>query len=164
MSGINKVILVGHIGKEPELKTLTDDVLMLCFPLATTEVTRQGGIKTEQTEWHNIIMWRALAEAAAKVLTKGTLVYLEGKARTHSFEKDGTKKYTTEIIIDHFTILGRRGDFVEEIALGSKYSSNPKMPYSLPIPDCLKPPKGALESCERPLMQILPASSWEATR
>ena len=116
MSGINKVILVGHIGKEPDLRILPDEVSVLSFPLVTSEMINRDGVKTEQTEWHNIVMWRALAESAARLLKKGMLVYLEGKLRTRSFEKDSLKKYTTEIIIDHYTMLGRRSDFAEEIA------------------------------------------------
>ena len=116
MSGINKVILVGHIGKEPDFRTLPDEVCVLSFPLATSEMISKDGLKTEQTEWHNIVMWRSLAESAARLLKKGMLVYVEGKLRTRSFEKDNLKKYTTEIIVDHYTMLGRRSDFEEETA------------------------------------------------
>ncbi len=115
MSGINKVILVGHLGKEPDLRYLADDVAVLSFPLATSDIIIKNGIRTEQTEWHNIIMWRSMAEAAHKVLRKNKLIYVEGKVRTRSFEdKDGIKKYTTEIITDYFTLLGRNSDFEEE--------------------------------------------------
>ncbi len=78
MSGINKVILVGHLGKEPELRYLIYNVAVASFPLATTEIFNKNGIKVEQTEWHNIIMWRALAETAARTLKKGKLIYVEG--------------------------------------------------------------------------------------
>lgn len=112
MSGINKVILVGHLGKDPELKYLQDNVAVLTFPLATSEFIIKNGIKTEQTDWHNIVMWRSLAEAGHKMLRKGKLVYVEGKARTRAFEdKEGIRRYTTEIIPDNFTILGRHSDF-----------------------------------------------------
>ena len=114
MSGINKVFLVGHLGKNPELKYLSDNVAMVSFPLATTEIINKEGKKQEQTEWHNIVMWRALAEAAAKILEKGRLIHLEGKLRTRSFEdKEGHKRYTTEIVVESFTPLGRRSDFEE---------------------------------------------------
>src|ERR1700709_677533 len=115
MSGINKVILVGHLGKDPEFKYLQDNVAVLTFPLATSEFVIKNGIKTEQTDWHNIVMWRSLAEAGHKTLRKGKLVYIEGKIRTRSFEdKEGIKRYTTEIIPDIFTLLGRSIDFETE--------------------------------------------------
>jgi single-strand DNA-binding protein len=115
MSGINKVILVGHLGKDPEFKYLEDNVAVLTFPLATSEFIIKNGIKTEQTDWHNIVMWRSLAEAGHKMLRKGKLVYVEGKARTRAFEdKEGIRRYTTEIIPDNFTILGRNSDFETE--------------------------------------------------
>jgi single-strand DNA-binding protein len=116
MSGINKVILIGHIGKEPEFRYLADNVPVLSFPLATSDTFIKDGVQNEQTEWHNIVMWRGLAESAARLLKKGALIYIEGKARTRSFiDKENNKKYSTEIVTDHFTLLGRKSDF-EEIA------------------------------------------------
>ena len=112
MSGINKVILVGHLGKDPEVRHLEGNVTVASFPLATSETYNKDGRKIEQTEWHNIVMWRGLADVAAKYLQKGKLVYIEGKLRTRSFEdKEGHKKYTTEIIAENFTMLGRKSDF-----------------------------------------------------
>lgn len=112
MSGINKVILVGHLGKDPEVRYLEGGVSVASFPLATTETFNKDGRKVEQTEWHNIVLWRSLADVAAKYLQKGKLVYIEGKLRTRSFEdKEGVKKYTTEIVAENFTMLGRKSDF-----------------------------------------------------
>ena len=112
MSGINKVILVGHLGKEPEVRHLEGNVTVASFPLATSETYNKDGRKIEQTEWHNIVMWRGLADVASKYLQKGKLVYIEGKLRTRSFEdKEGHKKYTTEIVAENFTMLGRKSDF-----------------------------------------------------
>src|ERR1700742_441097 len=112
MSGINKVILVGHLGKDPEVRYLEGGVSVTSFPLATSESYNKDGRKVEQTEWHNIVMWRGLADVAAKFLQKGKLVYIEGKLRTRSFEdKEGVKKYTTEIVAENFTLLGRKSDF-----------------------------------------------------
>lgn len=112
MSGINKVILVGHLGKDPELRYLEGGVSVTSFPLATSETFNKDGRKIEQTEWHNIVMWRGLADIAAKHLQKGKLVYIEGKLRTRSFEdKEGIKKYTTEVVAENFTLLGRKSDF-----------------------------------------------------
>ncbi len=114
MSGINKVILVGHLGKNPELRYLADNVSVCSFPLATTEVINKDGKRLEQTEWHNIIMWRALADIAAKILVKGKLIYVEGKLKTRAVEdKEGHKRYITEIIVENFKVLGRKSDFEE---------------------------------------------------
>ncbi len=115
MSGINKVILVGHLGKDPELRYLEGGVSVVSFPLATSETFNKDGRKVEQTEWHNIVMWRGLADIAAKFLQKGKLVYIEGKLRTRQFEdREGIKKYTTEVVAENFTLLGRKTDFENE--------------------------------------------------
>jgi single-strand DNA-binding protein len=118
MSGVNKVILIGHLGKDPEARTLEGGVSVVSFPLATSETFNKDGRKIEQTEWHNIVMWRGLADVAAKFLQKGKLVYIEGKLRTRSFEdKEGVKKYTTEVVAENFTLLGRKTDFESDIAV-----------------------------------------------
>lgn len=125
MSGINKVILVGHLGKDPEARQLDGGVSVVSFPLATSETFNKDGRKVEQTEWHNIVMWRGLADVAAKFLHKGKLVYIEGKLRTRSFEdKEGIKKYTTEVVAENFTLLGRKTDFENE-GISSRQSSKP---------------------------------------
>jgi len=112
MSGINKVILVGHLGKDPEVRHLEGNVSVASFPLATSETFNKDGRKVEQTEWHNIVMWRGLADVAAKYLQKGKLVYIEGKLRTRSYEdREGIKRYTTEVVAENFTMLGRKSDF-----------------------------------------------------
>jgi single-strand DNA-binding protein len=115
MSGINKVVLVGHLGKDPEFRQLENQVAVVSFPLATSEIVTNKGVREEQTEWHNVVMWRGLAEVAIKYLSKGKLIYLEGKLRTRHFEdKNGVKKYTTEILAENFTLLGRNSDFTGE--------------------------------------------------
>ena len=125
MSGINKVILVGHLGKDPEVRYLEGGVSVTSFPLATSETFNKDGRKVEQTEWHNIVMWRGLADVAAKFLQKGKLVYIEGKLRTRSFEdKEGIKKYTTEVVAENFTLLGRKADF-ENGNIPTKHSNKP---------------------------------------
>ncbi|MGJ1432161.1 single-stranded DNA-binding protein [Sphingobacterium spiritivorum] len=112
MSGINKVILVGHLGKDPEIRYLEGNVSVASFPLATSETFNKDGRKVEQTEWHNIVMWRGLADVAAKYLTKGRLVYIEGRLRTRTYEdKEGIRRYTTEVVAENFTLLGRKSDF-----------------------------------------------------
>src|ERR1700742_1454351 len=121
MSGINKVILVGHLGKDPEVRYLEGGVSVTSFPLATSESYNKDGRKVEQTEWHNIVMWRGLADVAAKFLQKGKLVYIEGKLRTRSFEdKEGVKKYTTEVVAENFTLLGRKSDFEGDVVKAAK--------------------------------------------
>jgi single-strand DNA-binding protein len=137
MSGINKVILVGHLGKDPEVRYLEGGVSVTSFPLATSESYNKDGRKVEQTEWHNIVMWRGLADVAAKYLQKGKLVYIEGKLRTRSFEdKEGFKKYTTEIVAENFTLLGRKSDF-EDDSIKSTIKSDIDMPDDLNADDIL---------------------------
>lgn len=109
MAGVNKVILVGNLGKDPEVRHLEGDKVIAKFPLATSESYKdKSGNRMEQTEWHNIVVWKGLAEIAEKYLKKGTTIYLEGKIRTRNYEKDGVKHYTTEIVGDSFTILSKR--------------------------------------------------------
>jgi single-strand DNA-binding protein len=125
MSGINKVILVGHLGKDPEVRHLDGGVTVTSFPLATSETYNKDGKKIEQTEWHNIVMWRGLADIASKYLQKGKLVYIEGKLITRSFEdKEGHKKYTTEVVAENFTMLGRKSDFESEHGENSQQSKS----------------------------------------
>ena len=111
MSGINKVILVGRLGKDPEIRTFENNVKKASFTLATSEYFKdKSGNRIEQTEWHNIYCWRNLAENAEKYLNKGKLIYLEGKLRTRSWEDNGNKRYITEIEASTFTILSPKGD------------------------------------------------------
>ena len=109
MKGLNKVTLIGNLGKDPEVQTLETGVALAKFSLATSESYKDSeGVKHTQTEWHNIIVWRSLAEVAGKYLRKGSTIYLEGKIKTRSYEdKDGNKKYVTEIIADNFIMLGK---------------------------------------------------------
>lgn len=109
MPGINKVILVGNVGKDPEVRYLEGGIAVANFPVATTESFRDKlGNKQEQTEWHQIVLWRKLAEVAEKYVKKGQQVYIEGKIRSRSWEdKEGNKRYTTEIFGDVLTILSK---------------------------------------------------------
>ncbi|MCC6690765.1 MAG: single-stranded DNA-binding protein [Bacteroidia bacterium] len=110
MAGINKVILVGNLGKDPEVRYLEGGVAVANFSLATSESYKdKNGNKVESTEWHNIVMWRGLAEVAEKRLKKGMQIYIEGKLRTRSWEdKEKNKRYTTEIVADNMIMLGRK--------------------------------------------------------
>lgn len=123
--GINKVTLIGNLGKDPEIQTF-DTYKKATFSLATTEYSRdKEGNEVQHTEWHNIVMWRGLAEIAEQYLRKGSQVYIEGKIRTRSFEgKDGTKKYITEIQADNLVLLGSRRDASSETSYQPQ-SSNP---------------------------------------
>ncbi|MBT8195257.1 MAG: single-stranded DNA-binding protein [Bacteroidia bacterium] len=112
MAGVNKVILVGNLGKDPETRHLESGAVVTKFPLATSESYKtKDGNRVEQTEWHNVVLWRGLAEVADKYLKKGNSVYIEGKIRTRSWDdKDGNKKYFTEIVGDNLTMLGKKSD------------------------------------------------------
>lgn len=109
MSGVNKVILIGNLGADPEIRHLQNDISVANFRIATSETfkDRNTGEKREQTEWHSIVAWRGLATIAEKYLRKGSKVYVEGKLRTRKWEKDGIERYTTEIMADEMTLLDR---------------------------------------------------------
>jgi single-strand DNA-binding protein len=111
MASVNKAILVGNLGKDPELKYTPSGVAVCTFSLATTDKwTDRDGNRQEKTEWHNIKIWRKQAEIAAEYLKKGRQVYIEGKIQTRSWEQDGQKKFMTEIVVDRFQMLGTKGD------------------------------------------------------
>ena len=111
---INKVILVGHVGKDPEVRYFDNNLAMARFAVATTErgyTTRSGQVIPDKTEWHNVVVWRKLAEVVEKYVKKGTHLYIEGKLRNRSYDdKDGVKRYTTEIQVDTFQFLGKRSE------------------------------------------------------
>jgi single-strand DNA-binding protein len=110
MYGVNKVILLGNLGKDPEVRYLEGGIPVAKFSLATTESRKnKDGERIEQTEWHNIVLWRGLAEVAEKFLKKGTAVYIEGKIRSSSWEdKEGKKHYKTEVVGDVLNIVSSR--------------------------------------------------------
>src|SRR5512137_1134703 len=107
---VNKVILVGNVGKDPVVRYFDKGVAKATFPLATSEsYTNQQGETITNTEWHNIVLWRALAEVAEKTVKKGTQVYIVGKIKTRSYvDKDGNNKYITEILADTFLVLDKK--------------------------------------------------------
>jgi single-strand DNA-binding protein len=112
MAGVNKVILIGNLGKDPEVRYLDSGVAVANFSLATTESYKnKEGERVSQTEWHNIVLWRGLAEVAEKWLKKGSSVYIEGKIRSRKWEdKEGNTRYTTEILANNMTMLGKKED------------------------------------------------------
>ncbi|MCX7744706.1 MAG: single-stranded DNA-binding protein [Flavobacteriales bacterium] len=142
MAGINKVILLGNLGKDPEIRSLENGTMVAKFPLATSETYKnRNGEKVETTEWHNIVMWRGLAEIAEKYLRKGSKIYIEGKIRTRSYDdKDGNKKYITEIEADNMLMLDGRSDRSDAGAMPTYEPSvsSPTTP-SAPLPDSLEP-------------------------
>jgi single-strand DNA-binding protein len=107
---VNKVILVGNVGKDPEIRHLDSGIAVANFPLATSESYQaKNGEKVTTTEWHNIVLWRGLAEVAEKYIKKGRQLYIEGRIRTRSYDdKDGVKRYITEIYGDVMQMLGSR--------------------------------------------------------
>ncbi len=111
MAGINKVILVGNLGIDPEIYTFDNGNKKTSFRLGTNEAYKnKEGVRIEHTEWHNIVIYGKLADVAAEYLKKGTLIYLEGKIRTRSWEDNGIKKYIQEIECSSFTILSSKKD------------------------------------------------------
>jgi len=110
MSGINKVILIGHLGKEPEIKYLEGNIAKLSFSLATSEIFKdKNGNKSEHVEWHNLVFWRNLAENGNKILRKGMQIYVEGKLKTREWiDREGIKKNITEIIGETFVLLQKK--------------------------------------------------------
>ena len=109
MSGVNKVILIGNLGKDPEVRYLDNGVAVANISLATSESYKnKEGERITQTEWHDVVLWRGLAEVAEKFLKKGSSVYIEGKLRTNKWvDKDEINRYKTEVLADKLTMLGK---------------------------------------------------------
>lgn len=110
MRGVNKVVLIGNLGKDPDLHHLEGNIAVAKFPLATTETYKdKTGAVISQTEWHTVVLWRGLAELAQKHLHKGSLVYIEGRIRTRNWEdKDKNRRFSTEIVGDNMVMLDKR--------------------------------------------------------
>jgi single-strand DNA-binding protein len=141
MASVNRVILVGRLGKDPEIRSTPGGTSVAKFTIATDEkFTDRQGEKQERTEWHNIVAWGKLAEICGQYLRKGKLVFIEGSLRTDSWEdkESGQKKYRTEIVAQNMQMLDRRGD--EEgggssgYGGGGGYASNRKSSGSAPPP------------------------------
>ena len=114
MTGVNKVILVGNVGKNPDVVSFPSEgaapVKKASFPLATTEYRRnRDNERVEITEWHNVVCWRGLADVAERILHKGAQIYIEGRLQSRSWEdREGNKHYATEVVAENFTVLGNR--------------------------------------------------------
>lgn len=108
---VNKVILLGHVGKDPDVRYIAQNQAVASFTLATTEraFTNSNGVQVpERTEWHNIVMWGRSAEVAERYIKKGTQLYIEGRLRTRAWEdRNKIKRYVTEVYVDSFELLGR---------------------------------------------------------
>lgn len=122
---VNKAIILGYVGKDPEVKHLESGIVVATFPLATTEraYTLANGTQVpERTEWHNLVLWRGLAETAEKYIRKGDKLYAEGKIRTRSYDdQTGIKRYVTEIFVDNMEMLTPKKD-----------ASTPSIPENIP--------------------------------
>lgn len=116
MRGVNKVILIGNLGRDPEMQFLEGNIPVAKFPLATTEAFKdKSGKALSHTEWHSVVLWRGLAELAQKYLHKGSLVYIEGKLKTRYWEdREHNKKSQTEIIADNLIMLDKKGESTQD--------------------------------------------------
>ena len=124
--GVNKVILIGNLGSDPEVKYLSSGVPVANVSLATSEswTDKQSGERQEKTEWHRLVIWRKTAEIAGQYLRKGSKIYVEGRLETRSWEdQSGQKKYTTEIVVNDMQMLDSRGD-----SMGGGGESGPPLP------------------------------------
>ena len=112
MRGVNRVILIGNLGKDPDTQYLEGNIAVSKFPLATTETYKdRSGKLISQTEWHTVVLWRGLAELAQRFLHKGSLIYVEGRLKTRSWEdREGNKKFATEVIGDNLIMLDKRSE------------------------------------------------------
>ncbi|MCF8407584.1 MAG: single-stranded DNA-binding protein [Crocinitomicaceae bacterium] len=138
---VNKVILIGNLGKDPEIRRLESGVIVASFTLATSETytDKSTGERKEITDWHDIVMWRGLAEVAEKYLKKGMKIYLEGKLKKKSWQdKEGNVRYSTEIIADEMTILSAKNENTTNFSKQDLYLSE-----GTPTPPA---PLGNLES------------------
>jgi single-strand DNA-binding protein len=128
---VNKVILIGNLGKDPEIRRLENGAVVATFSIATSEsfTDKNSGEKKEITDWHDIVLWRGLAEIAEKYIRKGTKIYVEGKLKKRSWQdKEGNTKYNTEVIGEELTILSR----LETSAAPYNSSGTPNLPSDMP--------------------------------
>lgn len=112
MRGVNRVMLIGNLGRDPDIQHLEGNIAVAKFPLATTETFKdKSGNLVSQTEWHTVVLWRGLADLAQKYLHKGSLVFIEGRLRTRNWEdKDKNRRFSTEIVGDNLVMLDKRKD------------------------------------------------------
>ena len=146
---MNKVMLIGNVGRDPEVRDFEGGLRRANFTLATTEQFRDR----EQTEWHNIIAWRQLADLADKYIRKGSQIYVEGRITTRSWDgNDGTKHYTTEIVANTIQLLGRRGEGASAEGPAAPAAPRAAVPAPAPRPAAAPAPAPAA-----------PAESFDST-
>lgn len=141
MASLNKIMLIGHLGRDPEPRTFPDGGMVTNAQIATTErwKDRQSGEMREATEWHNLVFNGRLAEIAAQYLRKGSPVYIEGRLRTRKWQdKNGQDRYTTEIRVDEMKMLGSRADGAR--AQGAQYDNSAPRSYPAPAQRSAQPP------------------------
>jgi len=121
MGGLNKVMLIGNLGKAPEIRVLDNGSRVATFPLATTESYKdRDGVRQSKTEWHNVVLWRGLADLAERLLSKGAQVYIEGHLTTRKWEdKDGHQRFNTEVVGDNLILLGRSPERNEHTSIAT---------------------------------------------
>lgn len=143
---VNKVILIGNLGKDPEVRHLENGAVVANFSIATSETytDRTTGDRRENTDWHNIVVWRGLAEVVEKYLRKGHKVYIEGKLKTRSWQdKEGNTRYTTEVVADEMTMLSRP-DSAQNNAAQAPYNSQGTPPAPSKVDAIIKNDKDDL--------------------
>ncbi|MBA2249256.1 MAG: single-stranded DNA-binding protein [Chitinophagaceae bacterium] len=130
MRGVNRVMLIGNLGKDPDIQFLEGNIAVAKFPLATTETYKdKTGKLISQTEWHTVVLWRGLAELAQKYLHKSSLVYIEGRLKTRSWEdKDHNKKFATEVVGDNLIMLDKRADSSQHVSGNDETTVNIDIP------------------------------------
>ena len=154
---VNKVILVGNVGLDPEVRSLETGVKVARVRLATSEriFNRQTNEATEHTEWHTVTLWRSLAEVVDKYVRKGSQLYIEGRIRTREWERDGVKHFATEIVADEMKLLGRRPEGAQQV--GSQQSS-----YQTPQQPTYQAPQPAYQTPQQPAYQPQPEAPFIA--
>ena len=152
---INKVILVGNVGLDPEVRTLETGVKVARVRLATTEriFNRQTNETSEHTEWHTITLWRGLAEVVDKFVRKGSQLYIEGRLRSREWERDGQKHYATEIVADDMKLLGRRSDNGAQEGYQQSAPSSYGQPAPQPYHQAQTTPQPAAQPAPQPVPQ-----------
>lgn len=150
---LNKVFLIGNVGKDPDVRHLEGGASVASFTLATTERFRErgSGETKELTEWHNIVAWRQLADLAENFIRKGSQIFVEGRIRSRSWDdQNGQKRYVTEILADSIQLLGRKGD--SAVPTGGAYN-DPGAPAPAPAPRAAAPafPKPQPEQPAQPI-------------
>ena len=150
---INKVILVGNVGLDPEVRTLETGVKVARVRLATTEriFNRQTNETSEHTEWHTITLWRGLAEVVDKFVRKGSQLYIEGRLRSREWERDGQKHYATEIVADDMKLLGRRSDNGAQEGYQQSAPSSYGQPAPQPYHQAQTTPQPAAQPAPQPV-------------